>query len=67
MRTRAVSDINAVSDMVQDYIKEKDGKYYISDVWDREEAKSLNVDFSVASDFLMRAVSNKNKWEANND
>ena len=63
MRTKEISDINAVSYMVQDYIKEKEGKFYISDVWDREEAKSYNVDYNVASDFLMRAVNNKNKGE----
>ena len=63
MRTRAVTDINAISYMVQDYIQEKDGVYYISDVWDREEAKTYNVDFSIASAYLMRAVDYKNKGE----
>lgn len=66
MNSQSIRDINYVSHAVDSYIKESDGKFYISDEWDRDEAKTLNVDFSVATDFLMRAVSNKNKWENNN-
>ena len=64
MNSKAITDINYVSHAVDSYVKESDGKFYISDEWDRDEAKSLNVDFSVASDFLMRAVNYKNKWRA---
>lgn len=66
MNSKSIRDINYVSHAVDSYIKESDGKFYISDEWDRDEALSLNVDYSVATDFLMRAVSSRNKWENNN-
>jgi hypothetical protein len=66
VNSKSIRDINYVSHAVDSYIKESDGKFYISDEWDRDEALSLNVDYSVATDFLMRAVSSRNKWENNN-
>lgn len=62
MYSREVSDLNYIKDLSHDYVKQnEDGLFYLVNVWDREEAKSYNVDYYITTSYFKSIINDLNK------
>ncbi|QGH72252.1 hypothetical protein [Caudoviricetes sp.] len=55
-------ELDYIKELSKDYVKQNEkGLFYIPNYWDREEAKSYNVDYHNATSYFKTMINNLNK------
>jgi hypothetical protein len=61
MYSRQISSVDYIKELSLDYVKQnKEGLFYLKDIWDKEEARCFNVDYYTATSYFKKLVRSLN-------